>query len=524
MLPDGCGRGVFVAHAVAACDQQVPSDRPADLWSHTHQDHPMPDQGRIASSSHGSGTQLTQGLKSRQITMISIGGVIGAGLFVGSSNAIATAGPAVLISFLAAAALVVLVMQMLGEMAVANPDTGSFSTYADRALGRWAGFSIGWLYWWFYILVIPIEAIAAGEVLSGITGVPSWIPAFAVIVILAGTNLLTVRNYGEFEYWFALLKVIAIVGFLVLGALAIFGLLPGSSTGGISHLWSNGGFTPKGTTAILAALLTAMFSFQGSEIVTIAAAESEEPKNNIKKAIRAVVWRLGLFYLGSIFIVVSLVPWNADGLASGSYQAVLERMNIPGARQIMDIVVIIAVCSCLNSAIYTASRMAFSLAKRQDAPSAFAVTSSGGVPRNAVVASTVIGMAAVVANYLLPSVFTYLLASSGAIALMMYMVIAITQYATRRRQNHSPEVRMWLFPYLTLATIAFIAAVLILMAILPGHRLELWLSLGLAAILVALGLRVQHKHGTRPPAQADRELATTSISGEKAESTHEPQR
>ncbi|MGI5467014.1 amino acid permease [Streptomyces sp. CA-132043] len=439
---------------------------------------------------------LTQGLKGRQITMISIGGVIGAGLFVGSSTAVATAGPAVILAFLAAAALVVLVMQMLGEMAVANPDTGSFSTYADRALGRWAGFSIGWLYWWFYVLVIPIEAIAAGEVLGGMAGVPTWIPTFAVIAVLAGTNLLAVRNYGEFEYWFALLKVIAIVGFLVLGLLAVFGVLPGSGTSGVSNLWSNGGFAPKGGIAVLAALLTAMFSFQGSEIVTIAAAESEDPKKNIKKAIKAVVWRLGLFYIGSIFLVVSLVPWNAEGLANGSYQAVLERMNVPGARQIMDVVVVIAVCSCLNSAIYTASRMAFSLARRGDAPAAFATVSRGGVPRNAVAASTVVGVVAVTANYVVPQVFTYLLASSGAIALMMYLVIAVTQYATRRRQEEPAEVRMWLFPYLTVATIVFIAGVLVLMAILPGHRLELWLSFGLAAVLVTMGMRLQRKYGS----------------------------
>ncbi|MGW0686212.1 amino acid permease [Streptomyces sp. NPDC002754] len=448
--------------------------------------------------SPAAGAALTQGLKGRQITMISIGGVIGAGLFVGSSAAVATAGPAVIVSFLLAAALVVLVMQMLGEMAVANPDTGSFSTYADRALGRWAGFSIGYLYWWFYILVIPIEAIAAGEVVAGLTSVPSWIPALAVILLLTGSNLLAVRNYGEFEYWFSLIKVVAIVAFLVLGALAILGVLPGSDAHGVSNLWSHGGFAPQGVTAILAGLLTAMFSFQGSEIVTIAAAESEEPRKNIKKAIRAVVWRLGLFYIGSILVVVCLVPWNADDLGAGSYQAVLDRMNIPGAARIMDVVLVVAVCSCLNSAVYTASRMLFSLAGRGDAPAAFARTSPHGVPRNAVLASTVVGIAAVIANYLLPDVFSYLIASSGAIALMMYLVIALTQYAVRRKGERPTDVRMWCFPHLTLATIAFIAGVLVLMAVLPGHRLELWLSLGLAAVLATVGVVRQRRLGATP--------------------------
>ncbi|MFZ3561934.1 amino acid permease [Streptomyces sp. BH055] len=459
--------------------------------------HPPPEPSPAA------GATLTQGLKGRQITMISIGGVIGAGLFVGSSAAVATAGPAVIVSFLLAAALVVLVMQMLGEMAVANPDTGSFSTYADRALGRWAGFSIGYLYWWFYILVIPIEAIAAGEVIAGLTSIPSWIPALAVILVLTGSNLLAVRNYGEFEYWFSLIKVVAIVAFLVLGALAILGVLPGSDTHGVSNLWSHGGFAPQGVTAILAGLLTAMFSFQGSEIVTIAAAESEEPRKNIKKAIRAVVWRLGLFYIGSILVVVCLVPWNADDLGAGSYQAVLDRMNIPGAARIMDVVLVVAVCSCLNSAVYTASRMLFSLAGRGDAPAAFARTSPQGVPRNAVLASTVVGITAVIANYLLPDVFAYLIASSGAIALMMYLVIALTQYAVRRKGERPSDVRMWCFPYLTLATIAFIAGVLILMAVLPGHRLELWLSLGLAAVLATVGVMRQRRLGATPAATTE---------------------
>ncbi|MFE7711864.1 amino acid permease [Streptomyces sp. NPDC057486] len=443
---------------------------------------------------------LATGLKSRQVTMISIGGVIGAGLFVGSSNAIAAAGPAVLISFAIAATLVVLVMQMLGEMAAANPDTGSFSTYADRALGRWAGFSIGWLYWWFYVLVIPIEAIAAGTILGPLLSIPAWIPSLAVIVLLTASNLLSVKNYGEFEYWFALLKVIAIVGFLILGILAVTGALPGSHTSGISRLWDQGGFAPKGSFAILAGLLTAMFAFQGSEIVTIAAAESDEPKKNIKKAIRAIVWRLGLFYLGSILIVVSLVPWNADDLANGSYQAALDRMGIPGASQIMDVVVILAVCSCLNSAIYTASRMAFSLAQRNDAPTAFGRVSANGAPRTAVIASTAVGILAVGANYALPDVFTYLIASSGAIALITYLVIALTQYATGRRNDNTSEVRMWAFPYLTLATIAFIIAVLVLMVVLPEHRLELGLSLGLTAVLVALGIQRQRTAVSNPPA------------------------
>ncbi|HDY8515415.1 TPA: amino acid permease [Klebsiella pneumoniae] len=256
-------------------------------------------------------SELGKGLKGRQITMISIGGVIGAGLFVGSSNAIATAGPAVILSYLLAAAIVVLVMQMLGEMATARPDTGSFSSYADQAIGRWAGFTIGWLYWWFYLLVVAIEAIVAGNILSAWIPLPPWTCALAITLVLMVTNCLNVKNFGELEYWLAFIKVASIVLFIVIGLVAIMGWVPGSSVSGISNLWSNGGFAPNGWVAVISGLLIAMFSFQGSEIVTIAAAESAEPSKNIRKAIRAVVWRLGLFYIGSMFVVVCLIPWKA---------------------------------------------------------------------------------------------------------------------------------------------------------------------------------------------------------------------
>ncbi|HEK1011710.1 TPA: amino acid permease [Pseudomonas putida] len=441
--------------------------------------------------------KLGTGLKGRQVTMISIGGVIGAGLFVGSSNAIAAAGPAVLVAYVIAAAIVVLVMQMLGEMATARPDTGSFSSYADQAIGRWAGFSIGWLYWWFYVLVIAIEAIVAGNILGDWLGLPHWFTAFAMTLVLIFCNSLSVGSFGTLEYWLSLFKVVSIVSFIGLGVLAIFGLLPGSSTSGISNLYANGGFAPNGNVAIVAALLTAMFSFQGSEVVTIAAAESRDPKANIKKAIRAVVWRLGLFYLGSMFVVVCLVPWNAPGLAQGSYQAVLTAMNIPWAPGIMSIVVLVAVTSCLNSAIYTASRMAYSLARRGDAPEAVSRTTAKGVPLLAVALTSAAALAALAANYLLPAqVFKFLLATSGALALLMYLVIAITQLCMRRKLvalGKQLEVRMWLFPWLTLFTIVLIVSVFAIMAAFPGQRAELLSTLGLTAVLVAIGTCLQKR-------------------------------
>ena len=331
------------------------------------------------SGTHNS-NDLAQGLKQRHVTMLSIAGVIGAGLFVGSGHAIAAAGPAVLLAYAAAGTLVVLVMRMLGEMAVASPDTGSFSTYADRAIGHWAGFTIGWLYWWFWVLVIPLEANAAATILHAwFPDVAIWVFTLVITLLLTATNLFSVKNYGEFEFWFALLKVVAIIGFIILGLAAIFGFMPNSQVSGVSHLFDTQGFMPNGLGAVLGAMLTTMFSFMGTEIVTIAAAESKNPGKQISKATNSVIWRIFLFYLVSIFIVVALVPWNAGELAEvGSYQTVLQLMGVPHAKLIVDIVVLIAVTSCLNSALYTSSRMLFSLSKRGDAPAMAQRTTSSG--------------------------------------------------------------------------------------------------------------------------------------------------
>ncbi|NMD55326.1 MULTISPECIES: amino acid permease [Tsukamurella] len=438
--------------------------------------------------------QLGTSLKPRHITMISIAGVIGAGLFVGSANAIKLAGPAVLISYGLAGLLVILVMRMLGEMATAHPDTGSFSTYAERALGRWAGCSIGWLYWLFWVLVIPVEATAAAVILAKTVGGPQWSWALLVVVLLTVTNLFSVGNYGEFEFWFALIKVLAIAAFLVLGALAIFGLLPGSGVSGVHHLWDTGGFMPNGAGAVIAAMLTTMFTFMGSEIVTIAAAESPEPAKGITKAVNSVVWRICLFYIGSIFVVVALVPWNTLDSATGSYQAVLTAMNIPAAAGIMDVVVLVAVASCLNSALYTASRMLYSLAQRGDAPRAAGRTTARGVPAVAVLASMLLGFLAVIGNYVLPEkLFGYLLATTGAVALFVYLVIAVSQIALRRRESTPSPLRMWFFPWATYAVIAFIVFVIVAMIVDESQRSAVGLSTALAVIVVAASVVHQRR-------------------------------
>ncbi len=449
-----------------------------------------------ADGPHGS-NGLKAGLKNRHLSMIAIGGVIGAGLFVGSGSGIAAAGPAILVSYALVGVLVVFVMRMLGEMAAANPASGSFSEYADRALGRWAGFTIGWLYWFFWVVVLAVEATAGAVILEGwIPAVPQWGWALIVMVVLTATNLVSVGSYGEFEFWFAGIKVVAIGAFVVIGFLAVFGVLPGSDNpgAGFAHLTDTGGFLPNGAGAILTGVLMVVFSFMGSEIVTLAAGESEDPQRAVTKATNSVIWRIAVFYLGSIFVVLTLLPWNDKSIVDkGSYVAALDSIGIPHAGQIMNVIVLTAVLSCLNSGLYTASRMAFSLGKRGDAPKSFAKVERNGVPRVAILASVVFGFVAVGANYLWEdTVFLFLLNSSGAVALFVWLVIAITQLKMRgiilREAPEKLVVKMWLFPFLTWLTIGGIVFICGYMVVDDAGREQMLPSMGIAALVLIIAV------------------------------------
>ncbi|WP_033328017.1 amino acid permease [Streptomyces yerevanensis] len=445
------------------------------------------------------GDGLQAGLKNRHLSMIAIGGVIGAGLFVGSSSGIATAGPGILLSYALVGTMVVLVMRMLGEMSAANPTSGSFSAHADRALGRWAGFSIGWLYWFFWVVVLAIEATAGAVILeSWVPAVPQWGWALIVMVVLTATNLGSVGSYGEFEFWFAGIKVVAIGAFIVIGGLAVFGVLPGvdSDSAGLGNLTDHGGFLPNGPGAILTGILLVVFSFMGSEIATLAAGESEDPQRAVTKSTNSVIWRIGVFYLGSIFVVVTLLPWDSEAIQKdGSYVAALDSLGIANAGEIMKFIVLTSVLSCLNSGLYTASRMAFSLGRRGDAPKAFGRTNNRGVPMTAILASVVFGFVAVFFNYEFPdSVFLFLVNSSGAVALFVWLVICASQLRMRKIiERETPEklvVRMWLYPYLTYATMALIVFVLGYMLTDTEHdgRQTVLLSLLVAAVVVGIAL------------------------------------
>lgn len=452
-------------------------------------------------------TGLRHSLQQRHMSMIALGGVIGAGLFVGSKVVIASAGPAAVISFLITGLLVVLVMKMLGEMAVAMPRTGSFYEYARLALGDLAGFLTGWMYWYFWVIVVAIEAVAGAELIrSWLPGLPLWSISLGLMLILTLSNFVSVKSYGEIEFWFASIKVTMILVFLLLGSCHVLGFWV-SPTPGFANLTAHGGFMPHGIAPVLSGAVAATGFYFGAEVVTIAAAEAKEPGKAVAKATNSVITRVLVFYVGSVLLVVTIIPWNAPEMAT-PYVSAMTVMGVPAAAQIMKLVILTAVLSALNSGLYASSRMIFALTREGDAPAGLARLNSKGVPVRAILFSTMFGYAAVVMAYVSPDmVFAFLVNSYGTVALFVYMVIALSQVKLRRRleaEGRLPaEARMWAFPWLSYVAVAGMIGVLGAMAFIPDQRLPL--ALGVASLVLALGVYQVRKWAWSP---AERSIET----------------
>ncbi|MBD0746157.1 amino acid permease [Streptomyces sp. CBMA152] len=447
---------------------------------------------------------LHQGLKQRHVAMLGLGGAIGAGLFVGSGGGIAVAGPGIIVSYLLAGALAMLVMRMLGEMSSAMPSSGSFSVHAERALGRWAGFTVGWLYWLLLVVVLAVEATAAAKIANGwLPAVPPWAWVLLFIALFTASNLSAVRNFGEFEFWFAAVKVFAIVAFLVLSGLAVFGMLPDSKPVGLANLTGHGGFLPNGWQGVVSGVLAVVFAFGGLEMLTIAAAETDDPARAVGRAVRTAVWRILLFYIGSMLLMVTLLPWTSFKPGESPYVAVLDAIGVGSAGQLMNVVVFAALLSALNANLYSSSRMIFSLAERGEAPQGLLKVSGSGAPQRAVLASVAFGFVSVVLNLLWPeTVFMCMLNAVGAILLFTWALIALSQLRLRRRLEHeAPEtltLRMWCFPYLTWVALAGMAVVLVLMLTDEGSRPQILWSGGTTAVLLAVAWFRERRASPKP--------------------------
>ena len=432
------------------------------------------------------GAELSRSLKSRHVSMIAIGGIIGAGLFVGSSTTISQAGPAAVFSFAIAGFIILLVMRMISEMAIAVDGVQTFPDFARAGLGHLAGFMSGWLYWYFWVVVVAIEAIAGAQIIHG------WFPmlselgiGIALMALLTAVNLMSARAYGEFEFWFSSIKVAAIIVFILVCAAWAFGF---SSGGGATfgNLTEHGGFVPNGWGVVLAAATSTIFSLVGAEIATIAAAESEEPAKVISRMTVSVTLRILIFYILSIFLIVAVVPWTEIVPKVSPFAATLGYMGIPAGKLIMEAVVLVAVLSCLNSGLYVTSRALFGLAKHQDAPQWLVQVNKRKVPARAILIASLFSYFALAADAVSRDVvFSFLINSCGVTMLLLYLMTAGAQLKLRRKyEAEDParlQIKMWFHPYGTYIAIAAMLVILVAKGLDPSASKELWLSLVVAA-------------------------------------------
>lgn len=436
-------------------------------------------------------------LKSRHLTMMGLGSAVGAGLFLGVGLGIQISGTSVLISYAVAGVLIALIMWMLGEIAAARPSLGSFSTYAGQAFGHWARFTMGWIYWFMLIMVMGAEITGAAAIIGSWFDIAPWIPALIAVAFFAVVNFAAVRGFGEFEFWFAIIKVTVIIAFLVIGILMALGILPGMD---LSRAGTNftDNFLPNGMPGFAAGLLAVAFAFGGIELVTIAAAESEDPARNVATAVRAVIVRIMIFYIGSIVVITMALPFSqiqdADAAADSPFTLVLEAAKIPFAAGFMEAIIALALLSAFNAQIYATSRLVFDMAKDHCAPKFFLKTNHSGSPINAVILSMVFAFASVGLQFWNPpGLLAFLFNAVGGCLLVVWAFIVasfLKLHPQLKANGELTDIRVPGYPWLPWATAAALAALTIFMLFDPSARNQVIAVIILFAALVALSFVV----------------------------------
>jgi len=456
---------------------------------------------------------LSKALTRSQITMMGLGGAIGTGLFMGSGIAIGYAGPAVVVSYAIAAFIAVVMVFSLSEMAVMHPAAGSFGVYAETYLNPWAGYVVRYTYWFCQVVAIGGEAVAAGTYMGfWFPAAPVWIWSLGFAAAIVFLNSRSVKNFGTFEYWFALIKVTAIILFIILGGAAIFGVAqPAVGFHNLTGL--PGGFAPHGLKGVWMGVIMGIFSFIGVELIAVTAAETPDPRTAIPAALRSMALRLGLFYLLALTIVVSFIPWTEVGakvVAQSPFVRVFAHTGLPYAAGIMNFVVLTAALSSMNANTYLAGRMLFSLSRGDYAPKLFGRLNRAEAPAPAVLASGVAILACAFVSRFTPLAYNYLFGVALFGAIFVWMVILVSHLAFRRR--HGAEdlpVRMPFFPVLQIAGLALLAAILVTMGLSPDFNVSWivgvpWLALLSAAYLL---WKRQNARMNRAPAS---ELSSSS--------------
>jgi L-asparagine transporter-like permease len=408
---------------------------------------------------------LKRELSVRLLGMIAIGQSIGTGLFLGSGISVQMAGPGVIVSYVIGALITYIVMLALSEMTVAHPTAGSFGVYAEHYLGPWAGLVTRYTYSVAQIIAIGGQIVAVAIYCRyWLPATPSWVWIIGFSIILLIVNILNVGSFGESEYWFSLIKVVAICFLLAAGIVLFAGI--GVPRRGFEAYTAHGGFFPHGMAGVWAAVTMAVFSFYGLEAAAVGSGEAKDPERTVPRALRRIMMRLALFYIGSMIILVGIVPWNQTGIGESPFVLVYQRIGIPGAAGLMNLVVLTAALTSINANLYTASRMLFSLARSGQAPAAFGRLTSRGVPRNAVLISSAgLGIAALIYHFFADTAYVYMLGISLFGAIFCWSMILATHVRFRTART----------PYLSIAGICILLSVLITMAFLPGMDVA-WLA------------------------------------------------
>ena len=423
--------------------------------------------------------ELQRGLKNRHLQMMALGSAIGTGLFYGSASTISLTGPSVMVAYLIGGIVIYFIMRMLGEMAVDEPVSGSFSYYATKYWGPFPGFLSGWNYWYCYIIVSMAELTAVGIYINyWLPDVPQWLSALICLLAITAINLVNVKAYGEMEFWMALIKVVAILSMIILGAYLIFSN-PAGFPDNMSNLWAHGGYMPNGVWGLMMACVVVMFSFGGIELLGITAGEAEDPDKSIPLAINQVIWRILIFYVGTMFILMCLWPWNQVGMEASPFVQIFDNVGIPAAAHILNLVVLSAAISVYNSAIYSNSRMLYGLSDKGDAPAVLHRLSHRGVPVTGTLISSGITFIIVIMNYLFPSqVFMYLFAVAIISAVINWVSITVTHMKFRQhciKTGHPvPHFHSWLYPWMNYFCLAFLAGVIFMMTQIPDMQMAVW--------------------------------------------------
>ncbi len=466
---------------------------------------------------------LERGLKARHIQLIGLGGAIGVGLFLGSATAIELAGPSVLLTYIIGGIAIYFMMRALGELSIAYPVSGAFSAHAARFLGPKWGYLTGWTYWYMWMVTCMAELTAVGIYMNfWFPELPQWASALVALLVMTAINFIAVAAYGECEFWFALIKIVTIIFMIVAGAgMIFFGIGNDGVATGISNLWAHGGFFPNGFEGTLMALVMVMYSYLGIEIIGVTAGEAKNPEKTIKQSINEVFWRILIFYVLSLAVIMSIYPWNEIGHMGSPFVTTFEKLGIRGAADIINLVVITAVLSSCNSGIFSSGRMLYNLSLQGNAPQCFQTLNRHRLPWVGIVFSAFILLIAVGLNYIMPAqVFVYITSVGSFGALWTWFVILRTQQKFRasltKEEVAKLKFKMPGAPYTGWLTIAFLLCVVVASAFREDTRVALYVT-PVWFLILLVGYRFIEKKKNRDGRKVVDVVAATENRPEAAE-------